>query len=488
MGDNVTQTARQDLNDWARGYGQSGLASFVKQFFPNASFNDKGEILFTGAPGSYDEIGGVYRPMLDDFTELEKSGRTHAINQVLSGADLRNQADRWMLDRMDGQGDDLAQLVQSYNMGGPLAGASRVGLLDALQGNQQKFSQQRLLDNMSGRMPGAADNRIYGMLGSEGDYTRDAAFDTIGGSLAGGARAESAESMRGPLAEDARRSSSDTINGRFLGSGSNPWFRSTVDEGTKAIADAYKYATMPEMVGNAARSGTFGGSAHQQTAAMKQFELGRNLSDFVNKMYSDNYSRERQNQISAANAERGYTQQAIGAERGYSQNALEAERGRGYSAAENALSRAQQAALDERGGWRSLLDAQNNRMLSSSEGELGRGIQTMSLFPELMRGRFDEADVLRKLGSEERQLSEAGKEVKYQNDLTAFQSPFNLYNLLGSTIASMTGGGGVTTTTSPNPNAISPIAGWLGGGLAGAGALADIFSPRQPAAAAPTPG
>lgn len=454
MADNVTQTARQDLIDWARPAGASGLVSFVRKMFPSATW-DNGQLIDIGEPGSYAELGGVYRPMLDDFTSLEESGRKHAINQVLSGADLRNQADRWMLGKMNGQGDDLAQMTQTYNMGGPLAGASRSSLLDALMGNSQKYASQRLLDNMSGATPGSAEDRIYGMLGSEGDYTRDAAFDTIGGSLAG----------------NARRSAADTINGRYLDPGANSHFGATVDEGTKAIADAYKYATMPEMMGNAARAGTFGGSAHQQTVGMKQFELGRNLSDFVNKMYSDNYSRERQNQIAAANAERGYTQ-----------NQLEAERGRGYSAAENALSRAQQAALDERGGWRSLLDAQNNRMLSSSEGELGRGIQTMSLFPELMRGRFDEADVLRKLGSEERQLSEANKEIDYQNRLTDFQLPFNLYNMLGSTIASMTGGGGVTTTTSPNPNAISPAAGWIGGGLAGAGALADIFSPKQPAA------
>jgi hypothetical protein len=447
MADNVTQTARQDLIDWARPFGASGLVSFVRKMFPSATW-DNGKLIDIGEPGSYEELGGVLRPMLDDFTQLEKSGQKHAINQVLSGADLRNHADRWMLDQMNGQDDDLARMTQSYNMGGPLAGASRVGLLDALGGNSQKYAQQRLLDNIYGDTSKSAEDRIYGMLGSEGDYTRDAAFDTIGGSLAG----------------NARRSAADTINGRYLDSGSNPWFRSTVDEGTKAIADAYKYATAPEAMGNAARTGTFGGSAHQQTMGMKQFEMGRNLSDFVNKMYSDNYSRERQNQIAAANAERGFTQ-----------NALEAERGRGYGAAENAMSRAQQAALDERGGWRSLLDAQNNRMLSSSEGELGRGIQSMSLFPELMRGRYDEADILRKLGAEQRQLSEAGKEVQYQNDLTQFQLPFNLYNMLGSTIASMTGGGGVTTTTSPNPNAISPVAGWLGGGLAGAGALASLF-------------
>lgn len=452
MGSNITQTTRQDLPSWALGYGQSGLTSFVRTFFPRATFNDKGEIIDIGDPGHYDEIGGVYRPMLDDFTELEKSGQKHAINQVLGGANLRNQADRWMLDQMNGQGDDLARLTQTYNMGGPLAGASRVGLLDALQGNSQKYASQRLLDDMYGNTSKSAEDRLYGMLGSEGDYTRDAAFDTIGGGLAG----------------NARRSSADTINGRYLSPDSNPWFRSTVDEGTKAIADAYKYATMPELMGNAARTGSFGGSAHQQTAGMKQFELGRNLSDFVNKMYSGNYQQERQNQLAATNAERGYTQ-----------SQLEAERGRGYTAAENALSRAQQAALDERGGWRSLLDAQNNRMMSSSEGELGRGIQSMSLFPELMRGRYEEADVLRRLGAEDRQLGEAQKEVDYQNRLTDFQWPFNLYNILGSTIASMTGGGGVTTQTSPNPNAISPVAGALGGGLAGVGLLSSMFGPQQ---------
>lgn len=447
----LNQTTRQDLPEWALAYGQSGLTSFVRKFFPGAQFNEKGELTEISEPGSYEDIGGVLRPMLDDFNSLEQSGRTHAINQAISGADMRNKGDRWIQDQMDGPSNDLARLTQTYNMGGPLAGATRSSLLDALMGNSQKYASQRLLDNMSGGNPNSADDRIAGMLGSEGDYSRDAAFDTIGGSLAG----------------NARRSAADTINGRYLDPSSDSHFGATVDAGTKAIADAYKYATAPETMGAFARAGSYGGSAHQQTAAMKQFELGRNLSDFTNKMYSDNYSRERQNQLAASNAERGYTQ-----------SALEGERGRGYTAAENALSRSQQAALDERGGWRSLLDAQNNRMLSSSEGELGRGVQAMSLFPQLMQGRFNEADVLRQLGSEQRQLSEAGKEVKYQNDLTKFQLPFNLYNMLGSTIASMTGGGGVTTQTSPNPNAISPVAGYAGSALAGAGAIADIFSPK----------
>lgn len=452
MGDTVTQTAMQDLPDWARPYGVTGLWSFIKNYFPDAKWDPSLPHGFDlGQPGTYEDIGGVLRPDLDKFTGLELTGRDYAFNQVANGIPLRSAADRWMLDQMGGAGDDLAKLTQSYMMGGPLAGASRAGLLDALEGNSQKYAKQRLLDSVYGDTSKSAEDRLYGMLGSEGDYSRDAAYDTIGGSLAG----------------SARRSAADTINGRYLDSASNPWFRSTVDEGTKAIADAYKYATAPETMGAFARAGSYGGSAHQQTAGMKQFEMGRNLSDFVNKMYSDNYSRERQNQIAAANAERGYTQ-----------SQLEAERGRGYTAAENAMSRAQQAALDENAGWRSLLDAQSNRMLSSSEGQLGRGIQAMSLYPELMRSRYYDADVLRQLGAEERQLSEAQKEVDYQNDLTKFQWPFNLYNMLGSTIASMTGGGGVTTTTSPNPNAISPVAGALGGGLAGVGLLSSLFAPQ----------
>ena len=455
MADIVTQ--RQDLPDWARPYGGSLFANLVKSFFPQMETVQTGRDdwpvdVYLNDPATYEQMGGALRPGLDPFTDLENQGRWYAGRQVQESGPLRSAADAWLLGKMTGGGDDLAQLTQSYTMGGPLAGATRVGLLDALEGNSQKNAAQRLIDSMSGKTSRSAEDRLYGMLGDEGDYSRDAAYDTIGGSLAGG----------------ARRSAADTINGRYLDPSANSHFGATVDAGTKAIADAYKYATAPEAMGAAARAGVYGGSAHQQTTGMKQFELGRNLSDFVNQMYADNYSRERQNQLAASNAERGYTQ-----------SALEAERGRGYSAAENALSRAQQAALDERGGWRSLLDQQNNRMLSASEGELGRGIQTMSLYPELMKSRYDDADVLRQLGAEERQLSEANKEIEYQNALTKFQWPFNLYNIMGSSLASFTGGGGVQTTTSPNPNAISPVAGALGGGLAGASILSNLFAPRQ---------
>jgi hypothetical protein len=154
------------------------------------------------------------------------------------------------------------------------------------------------------------------------------------------------------------------------------------------------------------------------------------------------------------------------------QAALEAERGRQYTAAENAMTRAMNASLDQSGGYRQLLASQQAAMDAAASGQLGRGVQAEALIPQLQQASYYGADVLRNIGAQSRQMQDQQNQIDYQNQLTQFQWPFNVYNILSSGLGGFTGGQSVTSTT--NPNAIAPAAQIAGGTFAGLGALSGI--------------
>lgn len=473
MAEQINSTTRQDLPDWSRGAGVGGLQQLLELIWrapsdgqwykPNA--DGSGEVLDIsggmkkgGTPFmdslpsgyNYEQIGNgaiPLSPLPGSYNEGELASRALAVDKLQSGQPLRLAADQWLMDSIGGPSDDMARMYNAYLTGGPLAGASRSGLLDALTGNTQQAANQRMLDTIYGGSSKAAENALLGLIGPQSDVATDAATWAYTGPNAGAARARSL----------------DTIQGAYLSPESNPYLKANTDAELKAIADAYQYATAPETMGQFARAGAYGGSAHQQTMKMKQFDLGRTLTDAANRAYGENFARERVAQ-----------QDAIDRERGYAETAREGERGRQYNAQDSMLSRALQAALDERTGYRSLLDNQMSRGAAAADSDLGRGAQIMSMFPELMQSRYYDADVGRALFGEKRQLEDAQNQAKYQNALTMYQLPFNLMNIFGSGLASMTGGGSVTTQTSTNPNAISPVAQGLGGAALGLSALSAL--------------
>lgn len=453
---NQLVTTRTDLPPAYAPAAQDLFGSLLQMLFPDTSYNSKGEIQGVGAPSTYAQLGGVYAPTPTNFSPLEQYGQNYAEKTVAANAPLQNASRDWFQSIL-GTGDsnavdtptDIANMTQQFTMGGKNAGAARESLLTDLTGNTAKAAQQRMVDAIYGNTPKAAEDAIYGMLNPQNKISTQAAFDTIGGDLAGAARGQDAK----------------TINGDYLSPDSNPWLRSTIDEGTKAISDAYKYGTAPSTAGQFARSGSYGGSAHQQTMGMQQFDLGRNLSDYVNKALSSNYQNERQNQLGVTGQERGYTQSQLAAER-----ASEA------AAAENSLQNAQGAAQNVWTTNAGLTQSQLALMEQAAQNQLGLGAQAQSLLPASQAASYYGSDVLSQIGAQQRQLQDSQNQVGYQNALTNFQWPFNIYNILGSALGSFTGGQGVTTQTSPNPNAISPVAQGLGGAALGATALSAIGS------------
>ncbi len=510
MADQVNNTTRQDLPDWARPYGAASLLSIYDWLFPDREevTKDGKTDVNLGAPASYEDIGGPLAPFLTNFTPLEQAGQQMAVNNVKSGQPIRQASDQWMYNALGGDpnaidsNSDLSRQYESYMTGGPLAGASRVSLYDALMGNNQSSASQYMLDQLYGGTANQAQQAAYNTLGNQRDLATDASMWSFTGPLAGQARGQASreingENLKSPTFNASQRKQLDTIMGSNLSPTSNPYLKSNLDTGLKSISDAYKYATAPSTAAQFARSGSFGGSAHQQTAAMQQFDLGRNLSDFSNQFLGENYGRERQNQEAAINAARGEYQQergnqlgVLGNERNFSQSALEAERGRQYGTQENQLNRSSDAASRERDLWSQLLDNQLTRGMQASEGELGRGVQVQSILPQLMQARYQDSDVLRSLGSETRNLIDAQNQIQYQNDQQKFQWPFRLYDILGSGLANFTGGGSTTTQTGTNPNALSPAAQGIGLGALGVGALSSLGNWLYPSGSggAPTGG
>lgn len=88
-----------------------------------------------------------------------------------------------------------------------------------------------------------------------------------------------------PTLNAANQSITNTLNGDYLSPDSNPYLRANVD---RALGD------VQTRVNSQFNNPNFGGTAHQEL-------LTRNLGETASQLYGQNYSQERQNQMSAAN-------------------------------------------------------------------------------------------------------------------------------------------------------------------------------------------
>lgn len=453
MGEVITQ--RQDVPEWARSVSYGGLENLAKLLFKSPNPDDpnnywKGNQLdFSGGMRGYK---GPDMPLPGQYNEVEQGARDYIFDKAASGQPLRLAMDQKLMDLI-GRGDpeavdtmgDLADETRTYNLGGPLSGAARSAALSGTNGKTATAANQALYDIMFGGGANAANRSLESTLGDERATARDASFSNFTAPNMGAARARQLETMQG----------------KYLMPGSNPFLDATADTMSKKLANAYRYGTAPSTDAAFARAGSFGGSAHQQTKQMQQFDYGSNLSDALNQLYAGNYDKERQNMLNAGSEALQFGNQS-----------LEAERGRQARSEENALQAALQSALNERQGWRSTVDSQLQRGAQTAEGQAGRDIQLMQLFPELMRSRYDDGDVGRMLGAEKRGIEDARNAADYQNRLQAYQWPYKALEILGTGLSSFTGGQSVQTAQNPNTN--STAANGLGTGLLSIGALSQL--------------
>jgi len=194
----------------------------------------------------------------------------------------------------------------------------------------------------------------------------------------------------------------DTLRGSYLTPESNPYLQRNVNTAMSNVA-----GRLNSQFNN---PGAFGNTAHQEVMA-------RSLGDVASQMYGQNYSQERQNQMSGINQALGYDSQDF--------NKYSAERGNQMNAAAQALGYGQADYQDL------------NAMLSAGDTY-----------------RQYEQDLLNQ---------------KYADWMAQQNYPLQQLDILGNTIGMSMGNTGSSTTTGPNPYQSNPTANLLGGAAGAAG-------------------
>jgi hypothetical protein len=100
----------------------------------------------------------------------------------------------------------------------------------------------------------------------------------------------------------------DTLGGKFMEPGSNPYLSSAIDTASQGVMRNYNGAVQGNDA-TMARAGAFGGSAWQQGQQGAQHELANGLGNIATNMSMQNYGNERQNQIGAQQTALQYGQQ-----------------------------------------------------------------------------------------------------------------------------------------------------------------------------------
>lgn len=432
---------------------------------------------YEGAGSSYRTWGRAPGPPDQEqerFSVLEGEGQKAALDVYGNGNPLQAYANQFAANRFAGGEQSLADQQLAYILGGPLAGATRSGMLDQLEGPGSQYSEQALLDTLYGKSASAADQAMYTLLGSDREATREGLHRAISGPEANLARTVTERSMGGPEAlqamlssqrsmggneaELARRTSAATMRGDYLSPETNPYLDATYKRAAGAMTDQYRDAVAPQLAAQFARAGSFGGSAHQDTEASSRYNFGRNLEELATGIYGENYGKERDRQLNVAGQERGFSESAINRERGFTENAAQRERGFTESAIQNRLQQEvaasqglmqQRAAMaeSERSGGRQVLTGERNLQAQMTQSTMERLMQLTGMVPGIRAADYADADVLRTIGREYTELGRENRGITRTNALQKHQWPLDLISLLSGGIGGAIGNSGTSTST-----------------------------------------
>lgn len=211
---------------------------------------------------------------------------------------------------------------------------------------------------------------------------------------------------------------SDGVSGPRANSyiGENPYFKSQVDRALGDVTEAYKTGTAANTNRMFARSGAFGGSAHQQAVEQDEKGLGDALANLSNQMYSGQYERS--------------------------------------------------AGLDEADIGRRLQTSMFNANLGSGNWENERQRQ-VGLVPQAFAAEnqgFQRYSNLLNIGNQQQRQGQMGLDLDYEDWANSQNWERQNVNWLANLLAQAQGGiGGQASQTSPGYG-INPLAGLLGAG------------------------
>lgn len=103
------------------------------------------------------------------------------------------------------------------------------------------------------------------------------------------------------------------------------------------------------------------------------------------------------------------------------------------------------------------------------DAERARQMQALSLYPTMQQAGFTNAEALAGVGDVIMQRNQDLINAQIQDYEAARMWPYQQLDVMGGAINAAAGGGGTTTQTSPSYFRGSPVAGMLGGGVAGYG-------------------
>jgi hypothetical protein len=225
--------------------------------------------------------------------------------------------------------------------------------------------------------------------------------NTLGGANAQAADQQQLSAIGGANAQSANAEQLATINGAGL-SQNNPYLAAYFNSAAQPLTQQFEQATAPNILANAASTGTVGSAGANQAMGNAQTALSEGLGNLASGLYEPAYAQGVQNQ----------------------QNAAQNAQGQAASAAQNAQGQAASAAQSA---------------------------------PSLASGQYIPASQLSASGQIGQNQAQNVLSAQYQNLLSQANYPMQELGQLGTALGTASGGGGVSQS-------ISQLLGGAGGG------------------------
>jgi hypothetical protein len=230
---------------------------------------------------------------------------------------------------------------------------------------------------------------------------------------------------------------SDFASGKYLSPSTNPNLQAYYNAAAAPMTQQFQNAIAPEIMANAAQTGSVGGTGATTAMNQAQFGLGQGLSNLAAGIYEPAYMQGQQLQQGAAST--------MG-QLGLGQGQLQLGQQQNQISAANAMTGANSVMGNLGLGLGGLGLNQQQMQLAAAQG-----------LPGMAMAGYQPLSALYGAGATQQQGAQNQLDVTRSNAMQQFQFPFQLLSMLGSAFGGTSGAGGQTTS-------ISPI---IGGGMGG---------------------
>lgn len=212
--------------------------------------------------------------------------------------------------------------------------------------------------------------------------------------------------------------------------GENPYLQNAIDQASRDVTNNYSKVVSPQLAAMDRNSGSFGNSGIAETQSDARDVLSRNLGNISSNMRMQDYG-----------------QQAQLAESGLNRDAM-------------------------------LAETMNTNKLNQFNAERTNQMRGMAFAPQLAESDYRDAQALLGVGDVYRDYNQSKLNQGYDQWQSEQNYPYQQLDVLANGIRTSMGGGGTMVSSAPNAYTSSPVAGAIGGGIAGYGAGQELgFNP-----------